>query len=117
MALANIYKPPTSVIRTPPKHSLSVVTPMTDMNFHQSVSGVFTVVQFLGIMPVTGTSQKDYTRVKFKWLTFRVTFTLLNLAFALVLLGIKLERAMNTALTVGKTSKSLRSLFLSQWSI
>jgi Trehalose receptor len=115
MALANFNKSPSPAIRTPPKHTLSAVTSKNDVNFHQAVSGVFTVVQFLGIMPVTGTSQKDYRRVKFKWLTLRVAYTLLNLIIALLLLTVHLERAINTKLTVTKTSESRASVGVTKW--
>lgn len=56
-----------------------------DDSFCESVKIVTTFVQFLALMPVSGTMCGDPSKLKFTWKSIRVIFTLIYISYGIVL--------------------------------
>lgn len=55
----------------------------TDDSFQESVSSVTTFVQFLALMPVSGTSKNVVDDLKFSWKSFRTIYTLFYIGYGI----------------------------------
>ena len=60
----------------------------SDDTFHVAISPIATFVQFLGLMPVCGVSQKNPKKLEFKWKSFRIVFTLMYITYGIVISSI-----------------------------
>lgn len=56
-----------------------------DDTFHFSIKPVATFVQFLGLMPVCGTSSDDPKALKFQWKSFRAFYTIIYSLYGIII--------------------------------
>lgn len=76
-----------------------------DDSFHTAISPIATFVQFLFLMPVCGISSEFSDKLKFKWMTFRVTMSLLYFSYGLFITFLFFKEIYIKQINFGNSSK------------
>lgn len=58
--------------------------PSIDDSFHVSMKSVAAGVQFLALMPVSGISSCEPSKLKFTWRSFRALYTLIYIVYGVI---------------------------------
>jgi len=76
-----------------------------DVSFHAAISPIATFVQFLFLMPVCGISSEFSDDLYFKWMTVRVTMSLLYFSYGLFITSLFFKEIFIKQINFGNSSK------------
>lgn len=76
-----------------------------DDSFHKAIKPIATFVQFLLLMPICGISSEFSDNLRFKWMTVRVTMSLLYLSYGLFITFLFFKEIYIKQINFGNSSK------------